>query len=400
MQISKVNEVLDDIKTGKPIIIIDDENRENEGDLFVSAEKATPENINFMAKHGRGLICLTLKNKRANELDLPLMVKENTSNYNTAFTVSIDYKHNTTTGISAYDRAATIQAAVKQESKPSDFSRPGHVFPLRAKDGGVLVRTGQTEASVDLSSIAGLNPSGVICEVMNEDGTMARLPQLKKLAKEFDLKIISVENIIKYRLKSEILVEEVARSMIETKFGKFKIAVFIDKIKKSENVALISGKINKNKPTLVRVHSQCLTGDTFLSLRCDCRPQLHTAMERISKEGGVLLYLLDHEGRGIGLTNKIRAYALQDKGLDTVEANEKLGFKADMREYGIGAMILRYLGIRKMRLLTNNPKKLISLGGYGLKVVEHIPLEIEANKTNLHYLKTKKKKLGHMLKNV
>ncbi len=400
MRISEVEDVLDDIKAGKPVIIVDDEDRENEGDFYVAAEKITPELVNFMAKEGRGLICLTLTNKRADELNLPLMVGDNSSRYGTAFTVSIDYKIGTTTGISAYDRAATILAAVSDDVKPEDFARPGHIFPLRAKDGGVLVRAGQTEASVDLSRLAGLKPAGVICEIMNEDGSMARLPQLEKIAEKFDIKIISVANIIKYRLKNEILVEEVARAKLPTKYGNFEIAVFVDKVRGKENVALIAGEISEDKPALVRVHSMCLTGDTFGSKRCDCGDQLHTAMKRISKEGGVLLYLLEHEGRGIGLVNKIKAYALQDQGLDTVAANIKLGFKEDLRDYGIGAMILRKLGVRKMRLLTNNPKKLVSLKGYGLEVVEQIPIEIEPNEVNYDYLKTKKEKMGHKLKKI
>ena len=400
MKISNVEDVLDDIREGKPVIIVDDEDRENEGDFYVAAEKVTPEIINFMAKEGRGLICLTLTNKRADELDLPLMVGDNSSRYGTAFTVSIDYKIGTTTGISAYDRAATILAAVNDDVRPTDFARPGHVFPLRAKDGGVLVRAGQTEASVDLSKLAGLKPAGVICEIMNEDGSMARLPQLEKIAQKFNIKIISVANIIKYRLRNEILVKEVARAKLPTKYGNFEIAVFVDKIKGKENVALISGEIREDKPTLVRVHSMCLTGDTFGSKRCDCGDQLHTAMRKIAKEGGVLLYLLEHEGRGIGLTNKIKAYALQDQGLDTVDANIKLGFKEDLRDYGIGAMILRKLGVRKMKLLTNNPKKLVSLKGYGLEVVEQIPIEIDPNEINYDYLKTKKEKMGHKLKKI
>ena len=400
MKISNVEDVLDDIREGKPVIIVDDEDRENEGDFYVAAEKVTPEIINFMAKEGRGLICLTLTNQRADELELPLMVGDNSSRYGTAFTVSIDYKIGTTTGISAYDRAATILAAVNDDVRPADFARPGHIFPLRAKDGGVLVRAGQTEASVDLSKLAGLKPAGVICEIMNEDGSMARLPQLEKIAEKFNIKIISVANIIKYRLKNEILVEEVARANLPTKYGNFEIAVFVDKIKGKENVALISGEIRGDEPTLVRVHSMCLTGDTFGSKRCDCGEQLHTAMRKIAKEGGVLLYLLEHEGRGIGLTNKIKAYALQDQGLDTVDANIKLGFKEDLRDYGIGAMILRKLGVRKMKLLTNNPKKLVSLKGYGLEVVEQIPIEIDPNEINYDYLKTKKEKMGHKLKKI
>jgi 3,4-dihydroxy 2-butanone 4-phosphate synthase/GTP cyclohydrolase II len=400
MKICEVEEVLEDIREGKPVILIDDEDRENEGDFYVAAEKITPETVNFMAKEGRGLICLTLTNKRAEELELPFMVQSNSSRYGTGFTVSIDYKFGTTTGISAHDRAATIKASVDEKVKPTDFAKPGHIFPLRAKDGGVLVRTGQTEGSVDLSKIAGLYPAGVICEIMNDDGTMARLPQLKKIAEKYDLKIISIANIIKYRLKKEILVEEAARANLPTRYGDFKIAAFVDKVKGETNVALIAGDINPEEPTLVRVHSVCLTGDTFGSLKCDCGSQLHTAMRKISKEGGVLLYMLTHEGRGIGIVNKIKAYALQDQGLDTIEANVKLGLKADLRDYGIGAMILRHLGVRKIRLMTNNPKKLVSLSGYGLEIIEQVPIEVEPNKLNYDYLKTKKIKMGHNLKKV
>ncbi len=402
MKISTVEDVLEDIRNGKPLIIVDDENRENEGDFYVAAEKVTPETINFMAKYGRGLICLSLTNKRADELELPLMANDtkNDSPYGTAFTISIDAKDGVTTGISAHDRAKTILKAISPDTKPYDLSRPGHIFPLRAKDGGVLERTGHTEASVDLSKIAGLYPAGVICEILNDDGTMARLPQLEKIAEKFNLKITSVEEIIKYRLKREILVEVVAESILPTKYGVFKIKVFEDKIRHHHHVALVSGEISENSPTLVRVHSMCLTGDIFGSKRCDCGEQLQVALKRIGKEGGVLLYFLEHEGRAIGLVNKIRAYALQDQGLDTVEANIKLGFKADLRDYGIGAMILRYLGVRKMRLLTNNPKKLISLKGYGLEVVKQIPIEVEPNDVNQNYLKTKKEKMGHILNKV
>jgi len=396
-----VPEAVEYLKKGKMIIIVDDEDRENEGDLMIASEKVTPEAINFMAKHARGLVCVSLTEERSNELELNLMVDKNTSNFETPFTVSVDAVKNTTTGISAYDRAETIKCLINPETKPSDLAKPGHIFPLRAKKGGVLVRAGQTEASLDLSKIAGLYPSGVICEIMKDDGSMARMPDLIEFSKEFDIPIITIEEIIKYRIQKDTLVEMVAEATLPTKWGFFNIKAFVDNINNETHVALTQGDLTTDEPVLVRVHSQCLTGDTFGSLKCDCGNQLHTAMERITKEKrGVLLYLLNQEGRGIGLVNKIKAYKLQEIGYDTVEANEKLGFKPDQRDYGIGAQILRMLGIKKMKLMTNNPAKYIALKGYGLEIVERVPVEVEPNKENLRYMKTKKERMGHILKKV
>ncbi|MFB0565037.1 MAG: bifunctional 3,4-dihydroxy-2-butanone-4-phosphate synthase/GTP cyclohydrolase II [Candidatus Aminicenantaceae bacterium] len=400
-RVATVEQAIREVKNGHPIIIVDDEDRENEGDLMVAAEKVTPEIINFMAKFGRGLICLPLKKERLEELQLPLMVADNTAPFETAFTVSVDAKEGVTTGISAFDRAKTILTAVDPKTCPSDLTRPGHIFPLRARDGGVLERAGQTEASVDLTRLAGLYPAGVICEVLNEDGSMARMSQLIEFSQKHNVCVLTIADLIKYRLKHERLVRKVEEANLPTKYGDFKIIVFEDTINKETHVALIKGELKRNEPTLVRAHSQCLTGDTFGSLRCDCREQLHQAMKIISKEGkGVILYILNQEGRGIGLTNKVKAYAIQDKGLDTVEANRELGFKPDQRDYGIGAQILVSLGINKLRLITNNPRKFIGLAGYGLEIIERVSIEIPPNKLNLKYLKTKKEKMGHILEMV
>jgi 3,4-dihydroxy 2-butanone 4-phosphate synthase/GTP cyclohydrolase II len=396
-----VPEALEYIRQGKMIIIVDDEDRENEGDLMIASEKVTAEAINFMATHGRGLICVSLTEERSDELDLPLMVGENTSHFETPFTVSVDAKKNTTTGISAFDRAVTVKCLIDPETHPSDLARPGHIFPLRAQKGGVLVRAGQTEASHDLAKIAGLTPSGVICEVMNEDGTMARMPDLEKFSEKFSVPIITIEEIIKYRIQKETLVELEAEANLPTGFGEFTIKAFVDYINKETHVALVCGDVSTEEPVLVRVHSQCLTGDAFGSLRCDCGGQLHVALEMIANKGrGVLLYLLNQEGRGIGLVNKIKAYKLQENGLDTVEANLQLGFKEDQRDYGIGAQILRSLGLKKLRLLTNNPRKYIALSGYGLQIVERVPMEVEYSKESMSYMKTKKEKMGHILDKV
>jgi 3,4-dihydroxy 2-butanone 4-phosphate synthase/GTP cyclohydrolase II len=393
-----VPEAVETLKQGKMLILVDDEQRENEGDLMIAAAKVTPESINFMAREGRGLICVSMTEKRSRELNLPLMVQDNTSHFETPFTVSVDAKLNTTTGISAYDRAVTIQCLIDPQTQPQDLSRPGHIFPLRAKDGGVLVRAGQTEASVDLARIAGLYPAGVICEIMKEDGTMARMPDLEQFSKKFSVPIITVEEIIKYKVNTDSLVEMVAEANLPTRWGEFSIQTFVDHIHQETHIALSQGDLTGDDPILVRVHSQCLTGDTFASLRCDCGNQLQSAMEMISREKkGVLLYLINQEGRGIGLINKIKAYKLQEEGLDTIQANVQLGFKADQRDYGIGAQILRHMGLKKLKLITNNPAKYIALAGYGLEISERIPLEIVPNKENLAYMKTKKEKMGHLL---
>lgn len=398
---ASVEQAIKAVQSGGVIIIVDDEDRENEGDLMVAAEKVTPQVINFMTKHGRGLICLPLTKERLKELDLPLMVTDNTAPFKTAFTVSIDAKKGVTTGISAYDRAKTVLAAINPKTRPSDLTRPGHIFPLQAKDGGVLERAGQTEAAVDMARLAGLRPAGVICEIMNEDGTMARMPQLGEFSRAHNIPILTIAELIKYRMRHERLVQKIEEADLPTKFGNFKVMVFEDTIHKENHVALVKGEIKKDVPTLVRAHSQCLTGDTFSSIRCDCGEQLHRAMEIIEREGkGVILYILNHEGRGIGFTNKIKAYAFQDKGADTVEANQKLGFKADQRDYGIGAQILVSLGVHKIRLITNNPRKFVGLTGYGLEIVERVPIEVPPNKNNLKYLKTKKEKMGHLLEMV
>ncbi|MGB8952581.1 MAG: bifunctional 3,4-dihydroxy-2-butanone-4-phosphate synthase/GTP cyclohydrolase II [Candidatus Aminicenantales bacterium] len=398
---ASVEKAIEAVKTGKLIIIVDDEDRENEGDLMVAAEKVTPEVINFMARNGRGLICLPLTRKRVEELQLPLMVRDNTARFETAFTVSIDAKKGVTTGISAYDRAKTILTAIDPKTQPADLARPGHIFPLQAKEGGVLARAGQTEAAVDLARLAGLTAAGVICEIMKENGTMARMPDLEKFSREYDIPIFTIADLIQYRMRNERLVKKIEDAELPTKFGDFRIVVFEDIIHHEHHIALIKGEFNKDEPSLVRAHSQCLTGDTFGSNRCDCGEQLHRAMEMISKEGkGIILYILNQEGRGIGLTNKIKAYAIQDRGADTVEANKKLGFKPDQRDYGIGAQILVALGVKKIKLLTNNPRKFIGLAGYGLEIVNRIPIEIPPNISNFKYLKTKKEKMGHILEMV
>jgi len=398
MPVSRIEDVLKDLRQGKMIILVDDEDRENEGDLTMAAEMVTPEAINFMARYGRGLICLSLDHTIVERLQLPLMVSDNRSPYKTAFTVSIEARQGVTTGISAADRARTILAAVADDSGPDDLVQPGHVFPLRARRGGVLFRTGQTEGSVDLARLAGLKPAGVICEVMNEDGTMARMPDLERFADEHGLRIATVADIIEYRMRNESFVHDAAETVLPTPFGDFRAVAFVNDIDDYEHMALIKGEIEPEKEVLVRVHSQCLTGDVFGSYRCDCGSQLEKAMERVQQEGlGVILYL-QQEGRGIGLANKLKAYALQDQGRDTVEANEELGFKPDLRDYGVGAQILVALGVRKMRLMTNNPKKLKGLEGYGLEVTGREPLECEPRPENVRYLMTKCQKLGHMMK--
>jgi 3,4-dihydroxy 2-butanone 4-phosphate synthase / GTP cyclohydrolase II len=397
---ASVEDAVAAIRRGEMVIVVDDEDRENEGDLTMAAEKVTPEAINFMAKHGRGLICLPMTGERLDKLEIPLMVERNSTRFETAFCVAIEAKRGTSTGISAADRSATVRAAINPKTKPADLARPGHIFPLRARDGGVLVRAGQTEAAVDLARIAGLTPAGVICEIMNDDGTMARVPALTKFARRHKLLMITIADLIRYRMRTEGLVTKVAEADLPTEHGPFRIHGFESMIDRETHLALVCGEIGTGDDVLVRVHSKCLTGDVFHSARCDCGSQLEAALQQIARAGrGVLLYL-NQEGRGIGLANKLRAYALQDQGLDTVEANERLGFKADQRDYGIGAQILRSLGIRSMRLLTNNPRKFVGLQGYGLSISETLPLEIPASATTRKYLKVKKEKLGHHLKSV
>ncbi|HEX2342439.1 MAG TPA: bifunctional 3,4-dihydroxy-2-butanone-4-phosphate synthase/GTP cyclohydrolase II [Vicinamibacterales bacterium] len=397
---ASIEDAIKAVRDGRMIIVVDDEDRENEGDLTIAAEKITPEAINFMATHGRGLICMPMTTERLDELDVPLMVRENSTRFDTAFCVSIEAKGVTTTGISAADRAATVLAAIDPATRPTDLARPGHMFPLRARSGGVLVRAGQTEAAVDLARIAGLYPAGVICEIMNPDGTMARVAELAKFAKRHSLLMITIADLIQYRMRTEGLVRRVATADLPTHHGQFRIAAYESLIDQETHVALVRGDVGDGEGVLVRVHSRCLTGDVFHSARCDCGAQLDAAMERIAQEGrGVLLYL-NQEGRGIGLANKIRAYELQEQGLDTVEANERLGFKPDQRDYGIGVQILKDLGVRSMRLLSNNPRKLVGLEGYGLSVAEWLPLEIPASDHSRDYLRVKKQKLGHKLSSV
>lgn len=392
-----IEDAIRDMREGRIVIVVDDEDRENEGDLVLAAERITPETVNFMAMHGRGLICVALMPERLDQLDLKPMVADNTAKLSTAFTVSVDVIEGTTTGISAHDRARTIEALLNPATRPSDLARPGHVFPLRAERGGVLTRAGHTEASVDLARMAGMNPAGVLCEIMSEDGSMARVPELREVAEKHGLHLITIKDLIAYRRRMELLVNRVAEVDFPTRFGFFKLHLYASRVDDHHHLALVKGDVSDNEPVLVRVHSQCLTGDLFHSMRCDCGDQLEAALVLIEEEGkGVLLYMRQ-EGRGIGLANKIRAYVLQDLGRDTVEANEELGFEADLRDYGVGAQILWDLGVRNIRLITNNPKKIVGLEGHNLSVVERIPIQVIPNEINAHYLQTKKDKLGHLL---
>ncbi|MBS1518950.1 MAG: bifunctional 3,4-dihydroxy-2-butanone-4-phosphate synthase/GTP cyclohydrolase II [Bacteroidetes bacterium] len=395
--LSSIESAIADFKKGKVVIVVDDEDRENEGDMIFSAEKTTPELVNFLTKHARGLICVPMEDERLKKLELNMMTNNNTSLHDTAFTVSIDYLFGTTTGISASDRSKTILSLIDENTKPSDLGRPGHIFPLRSAPGGVLRRAGHTEATVDLAKLSGHYPAGVLCEVMKENGEMARLPDLFIIAEKFKLKIISIKDLIEFRLQKEKLVKKLVESKLPSEFGEFNIVLYGSKVDNKEHVAIIKGKINTKAPVLVRVHSECLTGDVFGSMRCDCGAQLHQSLRMIEENGSGIVLYMRQEGRGIGLHNKLKAYNLQEEGKDTVEANLALGFLPDLRNYGIGAQILRDLGVRKMRLLTNNPKKIVGLNAYGLEIVERVPIEIEANNTNRNYLETKKNKLGHLL---